>query len=175
MSEAGKQDSDIVCNQLRSFIVDLLTFFCDNHDCDWTLAYQQLNEFGLKIATLLNQIRLRRQDLQVSGGARGPPGNQTYTMFSADFQDQEDTSDSNEDDSYFNPLALSESTEGSSPFDEEIEASKNTLRSIRERLRNLKGHVGIDADSAIEGITSAMGTIGKLRRAKNYSNLQGLI
>lgn len=173
MSEAAKQDSDIVCNQLRSFIVDLLTFFCDNHDCDWTLAYQQLNEFGLKISKLLNQIKSRRQDLQVSGGARGPPGNQTYTKFSMDF---EDTSDDYDDGSSFtNPFSLSELTEGSSPFDEEIEASKDTLRSIRERLRNLKGQIGIDADSAIEGITSAMGTIGKLRRARNYSNLQGLI
>lgn len=172
MSDAAKQDSDIVCNQLRSFVVDLLTFFCDNHDCDWTLAYQQLNEFGLKIATLLNQIKLRRQDLQVSGGAQGPPGNQTYTMFSSDFQD---TSDDYEYDSSFDPFSMSEPTEGGSPFDEEIETSKNTLRSIRERLANLKGHVGIDVDSAIEGITSAMGTIGKLRRARNYSNLQGLI
>lgn len=172
MSEAAKQDSDIVCNQLRSFIVDLLTFFCDNHDCDWTLAYQQLNEFGLKISKLLNQIKSRRQDLQVSGGARGPPGNQTYTKFSTDF---EDTFDDYVDDSVFNPFSMLESTEGSSPFDEEIEASKDTLRSIRERLRNLKGQIGIDADSAIEGITSAMGTIGKLRRARNYSNLQGLI
>lgn len=167
----SKQDSDVICNQLRLFIVELVTFFCDNQSCDWALAYQQMIDVDQKVGALLTQIKWRRKDMQVADEAAL---NGTYSIPTSNFQGYPDI-DSEVDDfgSSSNPFSFSDS--GSLPFDDEIEASRNALMSIRERLTNLRGQVGIDADSAIEGIANIMGTIGKLRRAKNYSNLQGLL
>lgn len=158
----SKQDSDVICNQLRLFIVELVKFFCDNESCDWALAYQQMIDIDQKVGALLTQIKWRRKEMQG-----------TFSMPSSNFQGYLDIDSDDDFGSSANPFSFSDS--GSLPFDDEIEASRNALLSIRERLTNMRGQLGIDADSAIEGIANIMGTIGKLRRAKNYSNLHGLL
>lgn len=177
MAEAAgniyQQDISILCNQLKRFVVELVKFFCDNQNCDWALIYQQLNVIKSKTQTVINRIEMRRQEIE---GARDPNSfhGRTYTQFSSDFLDVESENNDDNYNSSHNPFSVTEFDENGQTIEEEIENSRRALESIHERLVNLRDHIGIDAENAIEGIANVMGTIGNLRRTRNYSNLHGL-
>ena len=149
VSNYFQQDFEILINEIRSFIVQLHKFFFDSDEmCDWELAKKELNYMNSQVGALLNRIKTRQEQVSMIRG--GTTRSTRITI--------------NEEDESWLENPLSASSESS------LE-TKSALDEIHERLTNLEGVIGIEVDKNMFG-----GLVtGNLKRAKNFSNLAGLL
>lgn len=51
---------EVVCTEIRSFIMSVYKFFCNNHNCNWNSVYKLLGEIDLVTQSMLNEIFLQQ-------------------------------------------------------------------------------------------------------------------
>lgn len=67
-ASAQPEEEKILCNQIRSFIVQTLKFFHDKRNCDGSLVAQYLNDIAAQVEILLDQIKTRQTRLAWENG-----------------------------------------------------------------------------------------------------------
>ncbi|KAL7046750.1 hypothetical protein ACKWTF_002700 [Chironomus riparius] len=139
---------EIICMEIRSFIMSIYKFFCNNQDCNWGAIYTLIGEIDFTTQSMINEIFM--QQLRIDDEREA-------TRFSSD-----------QSSSNFIPSTFE--TQSSNEYGRE---NRSILDNIRQRL----DHLNVSArstDSLIEGLLNIEQTENNLRRFRNYENLNYL-
>jgi hypothetical protein len=132
---------EIICTEMRSFIMSIYKFFCNNQDCNWGAVYTLIGEIDLTTQSMINEIFMQQLRIDDAREATRYSSDQSSSNF---IPTTFDTQSSNE--------------------------KKSILDNIRRRLDYLNVSAR-SADSLVEGLANIDRTENNLRRFRNYENL----
>lgn len=132
---------EVICTEMRSFIMSIYKFFCNNQDCNWGAVYTIIGEIDFTTQSMINEIFMQQLRIDDEREATRYSFDQSSSNF---VPSTFDTQSSNE--------------------------NKSILDNIRRRLDHLNVSPR-SADSLVEGLINIDRTENNLRRFRNYENL----
>lgn len=136
---------EMICAEIRCFIMSMFKFFCKNQECNWEAVYTLIGEIDLTTQSLINEIFM--QQLRID--------------------DEREATQYSSDQSSSNFVPSTFDTQSSSEYGRE---NRSILNNIRRRLDHLNVSER-SADSLVEGLLNIEQTENNLRRFRNCENL----
>ncbi|KAG5676999.1 hypothetical protein PVAND_006790 [Polypedilum vanderplanki] len=145
---------EILCNEMRLFIMSLYKFFCEHFQSDCHGVRKLIAEIDLTAQTIINQIFVRQlaiENMREATIDESLYDDDSYNVYQPTLSSYEDSQVSN---------------------NQSFEVNQNALNETQNRLKKISFNHK-HAKSLIEGLKNVEQTEQNLRRFRNMNNLQG--